>query len=99
MEEYCLNVRCKRVCNSYEWPAKYRTIINDYRVWRNLLKHMCHDKSKTLILPLRIWVYHDLDLLISEWDWFLSSDRSPLFYQSGETSWKVYPLCQYGQYK
>ena len=68
-------------------------------MWRNLLKHLCHDNSKTLILPLRNWVYHDLDMWISEWDWFLSPDRSQLFYQCGDISWKVYPLCQYNHYK
>ena len=99
MDEYFLNMRCDRICNPYDWPAKYRTSIKDYRVWRNLLEHLCHDNSRTLIYPLHTWVSHELDIWISDWDWFLSPDRSQLLHHCGDTTWKSYPLCRYSHYK
>ena len=99
MDEYFLNMRCDRICNPFDWPAKYRTSIKDYRVWRNLLKHLCHDNSRTLIYPLHTWVDHELDIWISDWDWFLSPDRSQLLHHCGDTTWKSYPLCRYSHYK
>ena len=59
MDEYSLNHRCRRVCNNHDWPVKYRTDIKDYRIWRQLLKHICHDTCKNLIHPLGVWDYHD----------------------------------------
>ena len=49
LQDYYLNTKSGRVCNTYDWPEKYRTSIKDFRKRRNFLDHICHDKSKTLI--------------------------------------------------
>ena len=99
LDEYYLNIMSRRICNAYEWPSKYMTSIKDYGKWRNLLNYICHDNSKTLIHPLGTWGYHDLSLWISEWDWFIPSDRSKLFHRYCKSIWRCYHLCPNSHYR
>ena len=99
MDEYYLNNRCRRVCNNHDWPVKHRTDIKDYRIWRQLLKQLCHDTCKTLIQPLGVWNYHNHEIWISEWDWFMVPDRSILYHRDINDIWKIHDLDTYSHYR
>ena len=41
--------------NGCDWQDKVRTIKTDYRAWRNILKLICQDNIRVLLIPLGKW--------------------------------------------
>jgi len=66
--------------NDLIWPLKHHVSSSDYTLWSKAMEFVFSGPNQSLLSPLGEWLVDSYQKWLSEWDWFLSSDREFLYF-------------------